>query len=87
MNLTLEATATPAVIAAEEPQRPAAFVDANPWLFESIHSYDWFVRMNYDELVAGGALIRPAGRNLVIPAAFKRVAMAIGQRRATRGGS
>ena len=51
-----------------------------PLLFQSASSLEWFVRCNKAELIEAGALIKPAGRWLVQPAAFDAVFLAIGKR-------
>jgi hypothetical protein len=55
-----------------------------PLLFPSASALQWFVRCNKAELVDAGALIKPAGRWLVQPAAFDAVFLAIGKRIAQR---
>jgi len=76
-----QADATPAS-ATDDPQLPADFVAANPWLFGTVDSFRWFVRRHKAELIEAGALIRPTGRDLVVPSAFKQAALVIGARRA-----
>jgi hypothetical protein len=49
-------------------------------LFPGEHSLTWEIRQHRAEYVAGGALFVVAGRLLVHPAAFKRIALAIGAR-------
>lgn len=53
-------------------------------LFPSDESLRWTIRQHRDELVSAGALVCPTGRWLVQPAAFDKVMVAIGTRRARR---
>lgn len=62
--------------------QPDEYVEKRPQLFPSRDSFNWFVRKNRDELVKGGAMIRPTGRWLINPTAFDDVILAIGARRA-----
>ena len=73
---------------ADDPEAvtPQAFVMGAPEYFPAgMNTFDWFVRHNRAELVAAGALLRPTGRWLVRPAAFKQVLSAVGARRALGG--
>jgi hypothetical protein len=54
-------------------------------IFPSQGSLDWEVRQHRSEYISGGAIFEVAGRLLAHPPTFKRIALAIGQRRlATR---
>jgi hypothetical protein len=50
-------------------------------IFPSQGSLDWEVRQHRREYIDGGAIFELAGRLLAHPPTFKRIALAIGQRR------
>jgi catalase (peroxidase I) len=50
-------------------------------IFPGQHSLTWEIRQHRAEYVAGGALFALAGRLLVNPTAFKKIALAIGARK------
>lgn len=57
-----------------------------PEVFPCAKSLQWFVRVNKIELIEAGALIMPAGRKLIVSDKFDKAVMAIGRRRAVKGG-
>jgi hypothetical protein len=56
------------------------FQQANAHIFPSDSSLKWFWRVHRAELVATGAIVQLAGRVMVDPGAFNKIALAIGRR-------
>lgn len=50
------------------------------YIFPSVDSLRWFIRQHHPELVERQALLMPAGKKLIAPAAFDRVVVEIGAR-------
>lgn len=61
---------------------PAAYVAERPQVFAGVESLRWFERQHRAELIERGAILMPAGRKLVDPAAFDRAVVEIGKRQA-----
>ena len=65
----------------------AEYVAARSNIFQNTESWRWFERGNRLELVEAGALLMPAGKKLINPAAADRIVLSVGKRMAaTRPG-
>lgn len=62
--------------------RPEALQAANPHVFPSLASLQWFERVNRAELLAAGAIVVLAGRKMLHGRRFIATALEIGARRA-----
>lgn len=63
---------------------PAAYVAERSQVFPGVESLRWFERQHRAELIERGAILMPAGRKLVDPAAFDRAVVEIGKRLASK---
>jgi hypothetical protein len=66
----------------EEALRFEDYAAQRPAVFASVDSLRWFVRRHRPALIDAGALTRPTGAWLVLPAAFDQVVAKVGARRA-----